>query len=82
MRVQCCIQAVLCNQCGVVAVFDDAPLLNNQNTVCTPYRSQSMGDDDACSAVEQSFKCLLDEGFGGCVDTTGGFVQNQNTMRL
>src|SRR5882672_3951982 len=65
-------------QVGMVAVLDDASVVEDQNAVELAHRRQTVGDDERRAAPHQRFHGVLDQGLRLAVETRGGFIQDQD----
>ncbi len=58
------------------AMFNNAPILQNQDFVGTLNRCQPVGDDDGGASMQQLADRPLDQLLGGRVEPRGGFVED------
>src|SRR5260370_42330492 len=65
-------------QGGMVAVLDDASVVEDQNAVELAHRRQTVGDDERRAAPHQRVHGVLDQGLRLAVETRGGFIQDQD----
>ena len=72
------VEAVLGEEGGVVALFDDLALIQDVDAVGAANGAETVGDDDGGASVEEAFEGLLDLGFGDGIDIGGGFIQDED----
>ena len=60
----------------VVAVFDDASVLQDEDAVGVPDGGEAVGDDQGGAALGELADTLLDDELGGGVQVGGGLVQD------
>ena len=72
------VEAVLGEEGGVVALFDDLALIQDVDAVGSADGAQAVGDDDGGASCSSRSQALLDQGFGDGVDIGGGLVQDED----
>ena len=65
-------------QVGMVAVLDDASVVEDQDAVERAHRLQRVRDDERRAAPHQRLHGVLDQGLRLAVETRGGFIQDQD----
>lgn len=72
------VDAFLLEQGVVVAAFDDAALVHDEDLAGVADGGKAVGDDDGGASGQEAFEGLLDEFFRGGVHAGGGFVKDEN----
>src|SRR5580700_9180103 len=76
--VQPSVEAVLLEELGVRPEFDDASVVEHDDSIALQDRRQSVSDDDARAIAQQVREGLLNQRFGLAVQRAGGLVQDEN----
>ena len=72
------VDAFLLEQGMVVAAFDDAALVHDEDLVGVADGGKAVGDDDGGASGQEALKGLLNEFFRGGVHAGGGFVEDED----
>ena len=62
----------------MVAVLDDASVVEHQDAVELAHRRQAVGDDDGRAAAHQRVHGVLDQGLRLAVETRGRLIEDQD----
>ena len=71
--------AVQAQQLLVIALLDDAPLIQHEDAVALAHRAQTVGDNEYAAALANARHIVLKQAFGFVVQSAGGFIEDQNT---
>ena len=78
MCVEFGIHTLLLDELLMGAVFDNQPFLHHEDTIRAPHGGEAMCNDNTGSPLEEAFERFLDERFGSRINTTGGFIEDED----
>ena len=78
--VKICVEAFLCQQLFMAALFYNVAILHNQDQICVPDGGKSVSDDKAGSAFHQVIHSFLDLYLGSGINGGGSLIQDQDLI--